>query len=337
MPSKALFLRVGVLVLLGLIGAVSLVLFLTRNRVSEGLVYETYFKETVQGLDTGSPVKFRGVTLGQVKTIGLVSALYAKDVPFEKTDQASRWVYVRYVIDPSRIGRIQSTAALVAQGLRVRLASQGLTGLSYMELDFVDPQRFPAPTLPWKPDSDFIPSMPSTLTQVQDAAQAFLARMQSVDVAGLAASVQRVLDDVHQQFATGDVHTTLTEANALLTTVRGAVEQAHLPALAADLRAAAGSIKGVAEGKPTLDLIASAALATDRLAAAAAKLPAVLASLDAAIRRANNSTGDVQADLAPALRDARAAAANLRETTEALRRYPAGTLFGGPPPREDQR
>jgi hypothetical protein len=38
----------------------------------------------------------------------------------------------------------------------------------------------------------------------------------------------------------------------------------------------------------------------------------------------------------PLLRDLSATAANLRETTEALRQYPAGVLLGGPPPREKE-
>ena len=62
-------------------------------------------------------------------------------------------------------------------------------------------------------------------------------------------------------------------------------------------------------------------------------LPALIASLDATLKRANNGTSDVQAELIPVLRDAKAAAANLRETTETLRRYPASMLLGAPPPR----
>lgn len=69
-------LRVGLMLLASLGLAVALVLFLSRNRVSDGLSFETYFSETVQGMDVGSPVRFRGVRLGQVTEMLLASAAY---------------------------------------------------------------------------------------------------------------------------------------------------------------------------------------------------------------------------------------------------------------------
>ena len=60
------YLRVGLMLVLSVALGIALVMFLGKNRVSDGLAFETYFVETVQGLDVGSPVKFRGVQLGQV-------------------------------------------------------------------------------------------------------------------------------------------------------------------------------------------------------------------------------------------------------------------------------
>ena len=74
------------------------------------------------------------------------------------------------------------------------------------------------------------------------------------------------------------------------------------------------------------------ALAADRLATAAAQLPALIASLQATAQRAGNGTADLEQGLVPLLRDMQATAQNLREMTESLRRYPA-QVFGQPPPR----
>ena len=57
-------------------------------------------------------------------------------------------------------------------------------------------------------------------------------------------------------------------------------------------------------------------MAADRLAAAAAKLPPLIASVQATAQRAGNGTSDVEQGLVPLLRDMQATAQNLREMTE---------------------
>jgi hypothetical protein len=81
----------------------------------------------------------------------------------------------------------------------------------------------------------------------------------------------------------------------------------------------------------------TATQATARLSDAAAKLPALIASLDAVANRANAGSADLEAGLVPLLRDARTTVAALRETSEALRRDPAQVVLGGPPPRSADR
>ncbi len=74
-------------------------------------------------------------------------------------------------------------------GLRARLDTQLITGLSYIELDFVDPKKYPVPTVPWKPEAEFVPSVPSAFAQVQNAGQQLLAKLDQVDVAELVTSL----------------------------------------------------------------------------------------------------------------------------------------------------
>jgi paraquat-inducible protein B len=54
-----------------------------------------------------------------------------------------------------------------------------------------------------------------------------------------------------------------------------------------------------------------------------------------AVGQLDNGLADIEQQLVPILRDTRAALQNLRDTTEKLRQYPAGTLLGGPPPRPE--
>jgi ABC-type transporter Mla subunit MlaD len=333
--GRGAFLRVGLLVATGLGVAVALVLFLGGNRIRNGQVFESYFQETVQGLEVGAPVKFRGVSLGEVTEIGLVSAIY-KELDIRRATY--RLVYVRYIIDLSRTGRPAGLDTAVSGGLRARLASQGITGLAYIELDFVDPEKFPIASVPWTPRYDVIPSVPSTLAKVQDAAETLLAHINAVDLVGISTSAQRLLDELRGQLAEGgNAQQALSGAAALMTTAREALQRADLPGLAAELRATAAGAHTLVSGPQGRAALAAVTRSADRLADAAAKLPALVTALQTAVQRSGGDLADLQSGLVPVLRDAQAAAANLRDTTETLRRYPAGVLLGGPPPRENNR
>jgi len=331
--NKAAYLRVGLLLVGGVVAVVALVLFLGRGEVRGGVMYESYFRESVQGLEIGAPVKYRGVTLGQVKEIGLVSAKYLGGRTANLERATAQLVFVRYGVEPDRMGVLAHVNDAVALGLRARLASQGITGLAYLELDFVNPIKFPAETVPWTPEVEYIPSMPSTITQVQDAAQTLLARLEVVDIAGIAASLKTVLDDAHGELSSGDAHVALAELAVFMHSLQQGLDAADLPGLATDLRAATAALRGTLDGKDTRKLLSSSSQAADRLSAAAARLPALIDGMQATLKRIDAGAADIQADLVPVLRDTRAAVANLRDTSETLRRYPSSVLLGAPPQR----
>jgi paraquat-inducible protein B len=333
MADKATFLRVGLLLVAGLLAAMGLVLFLSRDEVRNGLNFETYSKESVQGLVVGAPVKFRGVTLGDVTGIALVSAIYPEAMPAKEDPSAYQLVVIRFTIDPKKLGATADPEEAVRLGLRARLATQGLTGVAYLELDFVDPKKFPAESIPWTPHNPFIPAIPSTIEQVQDAAEALLAKLDAIDLVKLTGTVQKLLDNVNDEVTQGDLHGTLAEAHALLKMLRVTVEQADLPAVMTDIRSTSASLRAVVQGKQVKQFTSSAADAATTLAEAARRLDPLLATLQATVQHANNGVSDLQEEIGPALRDVRAAASNLRDTSETLKRYPASVLLGSPPPK----
>jgi ABC-type transporter Mla subunit MlaD len=326
MEERGTYLRVGALIVGGMILLLALVWFLAGNQFTHGTLYESYFSESVQGLDVGGDVKFRGVTVGRVTGLGLVSAEYGGDRMYDPARQSSRLVFVRFEIDTARIGRFADTPTAVSQGLRVRLATQGLTGLSYLELDFVDPKQYPALQVPWQPTAQYIPSMPSTLTQVQDAATALLQKLNQVDIEKLLTQATDLVAALHGELADGgDIHEMLAAATQTLRDTDAAVRDADLAGLTADLKRTSATLRDTVGGRQVQKLL------TD-FDTAAARLPALIASLQAVSQRANNSTSDVEQSLGPLLRDLQATTQNLRDLTGSLRRYPA-QVFGQPPPR----
>ncbi len=319
MDGRSAFLRVGLLIVAGAALLIGLVWFLGGSRIRNGTVYESYFGESVQGLEIGGAVRYRGVAVGRVSDIGLVTAEYGASMGTEEEQSTYRLVFVRYVVDPKRLGRVPDTQTAVKQGLRARLASAGLTGVTYIELDFVNPGANPANAIPWQPTGDYIPSVPTTLTQVEDATKLLIARIDKIDIVRIANSIDRLLDS----------------SNTLVRNANDQLKAADLPGLIADLRQTASAVRALSEN-PNIDrTVTNAAAATEKLTQTIAQIPPLIASVQAMSRRADAGVADTQQALVPLLRDILATTANLKELTDSLRRNPAQVLVGQPPPRQN--
>lgn len=334
--ARGLYLRVGALVVVGLVLAVGFVLFFTANRFGTSVTYETYIRESVQGLEVGAPVRYRGVAIGRVSEIGLVVAEYPRPQG-DSFGAAFQLVFVRFTVESARVGEAPSVEDAVRLGLRVRMAAQGITGVNYLELDFLAAERFPAREVPWTPRYAYIPAAPSTVAQVQNAAEVLLQRLEGVDLQALIGDVVSLISDLRDQVHDGDLATTLREAAELLRMLRGTVTAADLPGAVAELRGVAGEARALLDSREMRQILANTAAATGDLRGAASRLPASLNTLEATLRSTRSAAGDLQAELAPILRDLRAAVSNLRDTSEALRRSPGQAIFGAPPPQESRR
>ncbi|MDE2007852.1 MAG: MCE family protein [Rhodospirillales bacterium] len=333
METNPAYLRVGILIAAGVALAIGIVWFLGGERFRHGTVFESYFDESVQGLEVGAPVKYRGVTVGRVTAIGLVSAAYGREA-MDLDRRAYRQVFVRYLVDTAKIGPVPPLAKAIALGLRARVVSQVLTGIGYVELDFFNPVAYPAVTPPWKPEAAFIPSVPSTFAQVQDAAQALLAKLDKVDLDRLSRDLVGLVESLQAELANGDVHRTLADADLLLRTTRQQVRAADLPALSAELRHTAAALQALARDPALRRTLANSATASARLVALSAQLQALAARLQVALTQTASGTAALRARIDPILRDLGAAASDLRDTTDTIRRYPA-SILAAPPPRGD--
>ena len=327
MDSRRTAFRVGMFVISGIVVVLALLFFLSGTALHPGEPYETYFQESVQGLDVGTAVKFRGVTIGKVTDVGLVTAEYPPDNMGDLNSKVYQQVVVRFRVDPRKIGLDVSVQNGVAHGLRVQIAPQGITGLAYLELTFVKPELYPIQSTPWTPDSEVIPSMPSTLTQVQDALTQMVSSLSQVDLGKMVGQLSSLMTSLNQEVTTGDAHQALASAKTLLATLNNTVQQADIPATTAAAR-------NLIEGPQTTQMLAQLNQTTAQLAKVTAQLPALVAASQATITQADETTADLQAQLIPILQDMKTATDNLRELTSSLKRNPSQVLLGAAPPPE---
>jgi paraquat-inducible protein B len=332
--SRGLYLRVGVLILVGLALAVGFVLFFTAGKLGRNTkTFETYIRESVQGLDIGAAVRFRGVQLGQVTEINLVATDYPP--PAGAFSSAYQRVIVRFALDLARLRDTPDTQRAVEIGLRARLASTGITGVGYLELDFADPERFPLEEVPWTPANPVIPAIPSTVAQVTSVAEQLALRISNLPIEQILTDMAGLLTDLRRQVNDGDVAQASRAATETLATLRQAVNDLNLAALSGDLRGTLADARAVIGGPEVRGTLRNANAAMERLQAGLQRLPGAIAQVEQAARSVSNTVGDINGDLTPTLRDLRAASGSLRDTTELLRRSPGAAILAPPPPAPD--
>lgn len=330
MASKNAALRVGMFVVGAIIALLALVFFLSGSVLHPGMPYETYFSESVQGLDTGTAVKFRGVTIGKITDIGLVTAEYPPPNGALKNQEVYRQVVVRFSVDPRKIGQAVNINQAIAHGLRVQITPQGITGLAYLEITFVSPTQYPVTPVPWTPDSPILPSIPSTLTQVQDAVEQVLSSFSKIDVGKMVGDLTQLTETLDQEMTTGDAHHAIANANMLLANLNTQLAAADLPATTAAAR-------NLVNGPQTRQILSQLNQTTQQLSKASAQLPALITASQATVNQAAETTADLQALLQPVLENLRTTTASLNALTQQLKNNPAQVLLGAQPPPEDEK
>ena len=337
-PDPRLY-SIGVFALVALVLCVGVILVLGGSRwFRRTAVMETYFDESVQGLDVGSKVKYRGVVLGQVTHIGFTYEKYELENP---TSNPKRYVLVEAAVRPERVGIRQTwdEAARekeIAKGLRIRLASQGLTGTNYLEMDYVDPAtNIPLP-IDWQPEHFYVPSARSAVTQIFDAAEQTLNKVQRLDLEDTIASLNRLLASLNRTVDAFDAAGLSDRAKSALHHVEAIPfaeigQEARL--LITELRdtnhALQQTIGSSAWVRISQDLQATAARA--RKLAENPALPALLERADQASRRIDRLLASRESEIGSAVDNLAVVSENLRQLTEVLKRDPSAVLFSRPP------
>jgi ABC-type transporter Mla subunit MlaD len=236
----------------------------------------------------------------------------------------------------------------VEKGLRVRLASQGLTGAAYIETDYLDPARNPPLAIDWRPRYPYVPSTLSRITQLSEAVEKILQSIQDVDLGKLVDGIEKSLGTITKVAEGANLDKMGASANAFLSEVRDTNRQLKELLASGDLKAAlrdgAAAAKSAREivtnaEKPLNQLLTDLPQATEgmsrlmkRLDAVANDLPETSAQLRQTILRMNRLIASQQRDIETTMSNLRAISENMKEITDNSKKYPSQVLFGAPPP-----
>jgi phospholipid/cholesterol/gamma-HCH transport system substrate-binding protein len=346
MSAQANYYKIGLFVVIALvIGVVSILALGAGSFFQKKVLIETYFVESVQGLEVGSPLKFRGVPIGKTTEITLVGKEYNTD---------RQYVLIRAALFPDMF-RITCTPQsgsdlkeLVDKGLRIRLSFQGLTGAAHLEMDYMNAKRYPPLQIEWKPRYCYIPSAPSTIQRLSVAADKILKNLESLDFNTIAGNLNTSLKDLSRTLSQANLGKVSGQAEALLSELRKTNRQVDdllknpkIQSLLPDAAATMATARRILEGseKPMSQLLDAFKKVSAGLETLSTQMNTITqdttdsaAHLKRILRRVDNLISNQKPDIEAAVENIRRITDNLREVTENARKYPSQVLFGEPPP-----
>jgi phospholipid/cholesterol/gamma-HCH transport system substrate-binding protein len=180
MSSQADKFKIGLFVVGSLLLAVAVVVWLGASRYfKESKIAVAYFSESVQGLQPGSSVKFRGVPVGRVRSIHM----------------APDGRLIEIVMGLNRDFKITPE-------LGVKMDLVGLTGMKFLEMDTFRPEQRREPIhIDFKPKYEVIPTYPSDIREIGAALESLFKKVKELDVERISDNLVRLTGRMDQILA----------------------------------------------------------------------------------------------------------------------------------------
>ena len=187
------------------------------------VTFVCYFSGSVNGLNLGAPVKFRGVQIGTVTQIRSRMTQGGNATPPEDLR-----IPVWFEIDPKQVSDIGGAVTLdrarvdelIAQGLRGQLQLESIvTGVLYLGLDF-----FPASPIVLvyvdRPEILEIPTVPTSIERLSQVMTKFMAQIEKVDIDAAVRAITGAADGVNALVRSPEVDRAVIAAREALESIR---------------------------------------------------------------------------------------------------------------------
>lgn len=320
MASQKTKFAVGLFLVGGISVALVALIWLGVTRFFEkGHFYATYFNESVQGLDKDAPVKFRGVTIGRVESIGV-----APD---------SKLIKVVLNVESGMV--LESN--IVAQ-----LKNVGITGSMFVELDqrkAGEPDQ--SPPLSFPSEYPIVASKPAELSELLRGLDEVLGKIKALDLEGIVSRIKLNLDlldhvirQANVEGISQKVETTLDQMNRItdkrqwdeiLKSLRETLDSANSTFSHADETLAQAEAIMIDKGS-----VIQGALEEFRKAMRNAN--AFLEKASSLAGGTEDTLSDMRGHLVSTARHLETASETLNRILEIIAEQPSQILFGEPPP-----
>jgi paraquat-inducible protein B len=279
---------------------VGIALFGSGRLFRETYPFVLYFTGSVNGLNPGAPVKFKGVEVGSVQRIQVLFEQTGSDVT----------IPVHIELDADKLARAgvhaeftpESIQRAIDQGLRGRLEPQSLvTGLLFVNLDY-----FPDTEAHFVGSAGGLPEIPTVPQQIEEATQVvkqILTRLGELDLKALVESATATLDSLRDLAGSDEARRAVVSLDETLASLRELSKQLEMTI--------------VPLGK-----------SLQRTADETQKLEAELADTLGAVKQLVRPGSPLTQQLSTALQDVSAAARSVRQLADSLERNPGAIVRG---------
>ncbi len=299
------------------LAVIGVAVFGSGRMFKHNVKFVCFFSGTVNGLNVGAPVKFKGVEVGSVTDI----RLRLGEAPIAEAAVVAQGIRIPVFIeiDPDKIalqgGRRnlrdpEQLKQLIDLGLRAQLNSQSMvTGLLFVQLDFY-PEKPPTFFLPPGSKEVEIPTIPTTMEQVQSAAAEIIHKLEDIHFDTMVKSATEVLDGMKNVVNSPGLKQTIEILPTTVTNVNEAV--VSLRQLTTQLRDKQG---------PVLD---SLKVASDKAGATLEQAQVTLKGVQTLV----DARSPLAVQLSASLQEIGGAARSLRLLTDYLERNPSSVVRG---------
>jgi phospholipid/cholesterol/gamma-HCH transport system substrate-binding protein len=319
MARKTPKFMIGLFVTIGiLIGAVAVVWLGASKYFEKGATYVTYFDESVQGLQSDSAVKYRGVEVGRVEKI-----LVAPDNAL-----------IEVIMKINLRGKLERDH--VAQ-----LKAAGITGIVFVELSRKGPREPDlSPKITFASEYPIISSKPSDIKQLLTGIDNVIQSLNKIDTQGISdqikstlkvlestvAGVNSVVGSVEKALGAGKLEEVMVEVKNTILKVQNFVSDVQKELQVMNLGKTGTNIE---HATARLDKILSSG-----------EMEAILGEVNEASKKIDQLVEGLDKRSLEITNNIKAVSENLKRASESLemlvdRVYasPSDLLFGQPPPR----
>ncbi|MDR1303340.1 MAG: MlaD family protein [Puniceicoccales bacterium] len=200
MSRKVSPFAIGVFVMGALVIFLGAFLVLFRgNFSSNGMTFVLYFNSSLNGLDVGSPVKFKGVRVGSVRKIEVAYDAESSSVLTPVIVEIDATIFSPSAQTLSKVDRGKFYQSQMMSGLAAKLSMESfVTGKLFVELDYYRPNklRFYVKN---KTSLSQIPTVASEIEKFISGADNIIRQFSKVDLKTISRRLVSILSNVDEQ------------------------------------------------------------------------------------------------------------------------------------------